>query len=109
MRVVTYNFLCEGSPTRDAWKAVNRLKPDVLRGQECRNRLRVIRSGPVSEAQAQAARADACGGPAIATPYHCDGIVAPGSWRPRLVRCEVIAGPVWEVLSDHNPVVAALV
>ena len=38
MRVVTYNFLCEGSPTRDAWKAVNRLKPDVLRGQECRMR-----------------------------------------------------------------------
>jgi hypothetical protein len=41
-----------------------------------------------------------------ATPYHCDGIFAPRSWRARLVRCEVIAGPAWEALSDHNPVVA---
>jgi endonuclease/exonuclease/phosphatase family metal-dependent hydrolase len=40
------------------------------------------------------------------TPYHCDGIFAPRSFRPLLVRCEVIAGPAWNVLSDHNPVVA---
>lgn len=40
------------------------------------------------------------------TPYHCDGIFAPRSWRSRLVRCEVIAGPEWDALSDHNPVVA---
>ena len=40
------------------------------------------------------------------TPYHCDGIFAPRAWRPRLMRCEVITGPEWDVLSDHNPVVA---
>src|SRR2546430_1701169 len=37
MRFVTYNFLLGGSPTRDAWKAINRLEPDVLLGQECLN------------------------------------------------------------------------
>jgi len=41
-----------------------------------------------------------------ATPYHCDGIFAPRAWRPRLSRCEVIAGPEWDRLSDHNPVLA---
>ena len=41
-----------------------------------------------------------------ATPYHCDGIFAPRAWRPRLLRCEVIAGPEWDRLSDHNPVLA---
>jgi hypothetical protein len=41
-----------------------------------------------------------------ATPYHCDGIFAPRSWRSRLVRCEVVASPQWDALSDHNPVVA---
>jgi endonuclease/exonuclease/phosphatase (EEP) superfamily protein YafD len=40
------------------------------------------------------------------TPYHCDGIFAPRAWRKILVRCEVIAGPEWDKLSDHNPVVA---
>ena len=39
-------------------------------------------------------------------PYHCDGIFAPRSWRPRLQRCEVIAGATWNRLSDHNPVLA---
>ena len=39
-------------------------------------------------------------------PYHCDGIFAPRSWRPRLQRCEVIAGANWNRLSDHNPVLA---
>jgi hypothetical protein len=43
---------------------------------------------------------------ARATPYHCDGIFAPLSWRPKLVSCEVIAGPKWRRLSDHNPVLA---
>jgi exonuclease III len=40
------------------------------------------------------------------TPYHCDGIFAPRALRDRLVKCEVIAGPRWERLSDHNPVLA---
>ena len=44
-----------------------------------------------------------------ATPYHCDGIFVPRSWRSKLVRCEVIAGPTWDLLSDHNPVVADFV
>lgn len=42
------------------------------------------------------------------TPYHCDGLFVPREWLPRLVSCEVLAGPQWEALSDHNPVVANL-
>jgi endonuclease/exonuclease/phosphatase family metal-dependent hydrolase len=41
-----------------------------------------------------------------AAPYHCDGIFAPRSWRERLQSCEVVSGPEWDRLSDHNPVVA---
>jgi hypothetical protein len=40
------------------------------------------------------------------TPYHCDGIFAPRALRDRLLKCEVLAGPPWERLSDHNPVLA---
>ena len=40
------------------------------------------------------------------TPYHCDGIFAPQSWRSRLLRCDVLRGPGWDRLSDHNPVLA---
>jgi endonuclease/exonuclease/phosphatase family metal-dependent hydrolase len=39
-------------------------------------------------------------------PYHCDGIFASNSWRGRLRSCEVLSGPEWDRLSDHNPVVA---
>jgi len=39
---------------------------------------------------------------------HCDGIFAPRAWRPRLMRCEVIAGTTWSRLSDHNPVAGGL-
>jgi hypothetical protein len=42
------------------------------------------------------------------TPYHCDGIFVPRAWRSRLESCEVIAGPEWDALSDHNPVLAVL-
>ena len=41
-----------------------------------------------------------------ATPYHCDGIFVPAAWYQYLEKCEVLASPVWEELSDHNPVVA---
>jgi hypothetical protein len=41
-------------------------------------------------------------------PYHCDGLFGPASWRPALRSCAVAAGPEWEALSDHNPVVATL-
>ena len=41
-------------------------------------------------------------------PYHCDGIFVPASWYRYLDRCEVLASPTWEQLSDHNPVVATL-
>jgi endonuclease/exonuclease/phosphatase family metal-dependent hydrolase len=41
-----------------------------------------------------------------ATPYHCDGIFAPRAWRSCLHYCEVLSGPEWDRLSDHNPVVA---
>lgn len=44
------------------------------------------------------------GNPAVA--YHCDGLFAPAGWRDRLVGCRVLAGPDWDRLSDHNPVVA---
>lgn len=40
------------------------------------------------------------------TPYHCDGLFVPKSWRERLQSCEVLAGDEWNRLSDHNPVVA---
>jgi hypothetical protein len=33
---VTYNFLSGGSAARDAWKMIDRLKPDILLAQECR-------------------------------------------------------------------------
>lgn len=36
VRIVTYNFLGGGSAARDAWKAIARLKPDIVLGQECR-------------------------------------------------------------------------
>jgi hypothetical protein len=39
-------------------------------------------------------------------PYHCDGIFVPRAWRDRLLSAEVVRGPEWELLSDHNPVVA---
>ncbi len=39
------------------------------------------------------------------TPYHCDGIFAPVIWDQFLASCQVISEG-WEVLSDHNPVVA---
>ncbi len=41
-------------------------------------------------------------------PYHCDGIFVPARWRSRLVSCEVVAGKEWDLLSDHNPVIAVL-
>ena len=43
-----------------------------------------------------------------AAPYHCDGIFIPRSWQRRLESCEVITGPEWEELSDHNPVLAVI-
>jgi endonuclease/exonuclease/phosphatase family metal-dependent hydrolase len=39
-------------------------------------------------------------------PYHCDGLFVPRSWLPYLRACEVISSPEWDILSDHNPVVA---
>ncbi len=39
-------------------------------------------------------------------PYHCDGLFVPNSWRERLKSCMVMAGPEWDTLSDHNPVIA---
>jgi hypothetical protein len=39
-------------------------------------------------------------------PYHCDGIFVPKSWRDRLRSCVVLDGDEWNLLSDHNPVLA---
>ncbi len=41
-------------------------------------------------------------------PYHCDAIFVPASWYGHLDGCEVLSSPDWDVLSDHNPVVARL-
>ncbi|MBD2463402.1 endonuclease/exonuclease/phosphatase family protein [Oscillatoria sp. FACHB-1407] len=41
-----------------------------------------------------------------ATPYHCDGIFVPAAWYRYLDKCEVLTSPMWEELSDHNPVIA---
>lgn len=40
------------------------------------------------------------------TPYHCDGIFVPAAWYRYLDKCEVLTSPMWEELSDHNPVIA---
>ncbi|MCO6456481.1 MAG: endonuclease/exonuclease/phosphatase family protein [Pirellulaceae bacterium] len=40
------------------------------------------------------------------TPYHCDGLFVPESWRERLLSCDVLPGEQWTHLSDHLPVVA---
>lgn len=40
------------------------------------------------------------------TPYHCDGLFVPKSWRDRLESCIVLSGEDWNRLSDHNPVIA---
>lgn len=37
-------------------------------------------------------------------PYHCDGIFIPMNWVERIKSCEVLSGPDWNELSDHNPV-----
>lgn len=41
-----------------------------------------------------------------AAPYHCDGIFVPRRWSRKLHSCDVISGSAWDVMSDHNPVVA---
>ena len=40
------------------------------------------------------------------TPYHCDGIFVPAAWGQYLESCDVLSSEDWELLSDHNPVVA---
>lgn len=40
------------------------------------------------------------------TPYHCDGLFVPKTWKDRLESCVVLSGDEWNRLSDHNPVVA---
>jgi hypothetical protein len=42
--------------------------------------------------------------PDKSTPYHCDGIFVPESWKEGMI-CEVFTSVCFEV-SDHNPVVA---
>ncbi len=39
-------------------------------------------------------------------PYHCDGIFVPKPWAKKLQSCEVLARPIWDKMSDHNPIVA---
>ncbi|NEQ51864.1 MAG: hypothetical protein F6K11_17275 [Leptolyngbya sp. SIO3F4] len=41
-------------------------------------------------------------------PYHCDGIFVPAKWYQYLEKSEVLSGDDWNILSDHNPVVAWL-
>lgn len=38
--------------------------------------------------------------------YHCDGLFVPKTWLAQLETCQVLAGEVWDALSDHNPVIA---
>jgi endonuclease/exonuclease/phosphatase family metal-dependent hydrolase len=42
-------------------------------------------------------------------PYHCDGIFIPANWAPALRDCAVLEDGEWSAVSDHNPVVAALI
>lgn len=41
-------------------------------------------------------------------PYHCDAIFVPAAWYRYLDSCEVLSSPMWDGLSDHNPVVVRL-
>jgi endonuclease/exonuclease/phosphatase family metal-dependent hydrolase len=38
--------------------------------------------------------------------YHCDGMFVPAPWYGNLARSEVLSAPIWDELSDHNPVFA---
>jgi hypothetical protein len=38
--------------------------------------------------------------------FHCDGIFVPATWRSRLRNCRVISDDDWNMLSDHNPMIA---
>jgi len=40
------------------------------------------------------------------TPYHCDGVFVPKYWKEQLQDCSILSGECWNLLSDHNPVVA---
>jgi exonuclease III len=40
------------------------------------------------------------------SPYHCDGLFVPSSWRERLRSCQVLCGEEWNEMSDHNPLIA---
>jgi endonuclease/exonuclease/phosphatase family metal-dependent hydrolase len=39
-------------------------------------------------------------------PFHCDGIFVPAAWYGDLEQSEVLSAPIWDELSDHNPVFA---
>jgi endonuclease/exonuclease/phosphatase family metal-dependent hydrolase len=39
-------------------------------------------------------------------PFHCDGIFVPAAWYGDLAQAEVLSAPIWDELSDHNPVFA---
>jgi endonuclease/exonuclease/phosphatase family metal-dependent hydrolase len=39
-------------------------------------------------------------------PFHCDGIFVPAAWYGDLAQSEVLSAPIWDELSDHNPVFA---
>ena len=41
-------------------------------------------------------------------PYHCDGVFVPAAWYRHLEDCQVLSGPAWDSLSDHNPVIVRL-
>ena len=87
MKIATYNLRCGGKANRrvrefgliSCWQAANpnRDLPQTLRWSRDQ-----------------------------AIPYHCDGIFVPDAWYRYLDQCEVLASPLWEELSDHNPVVA---
>jgi endonuclease/exonuclease/phosphatase family metal-dependent hydrolase len=39
-------------------------------------------------------------------PFHCDGIFVPAAWYGNLAQSAVLSAPIWDELSDHNPVFA---
>ena len=42
------------------------------------------------------------------TPYHCDGVFMTEALASQVTSAEVLSGPPWLTLSDHNPVVFEL-
>ena len=75
--------------------------------ERLKSELGVVSAWPAFNAGAALVQTLRWKGDALAS-FHCDGIFVPETWAPRIRRAEVLVGPEWVKLSDHNPVVVDL-